>query len=76
MVYSETRLTQPRTTRKLKRLSFMAPACVMIICWAYLNILVISGTDKLWLVPPNYLFCAWMCLHSWVTSLTFSFLCT
>ena len=40
-----------------------------IICWAYLELLVGTRTDKLWLVPSNYLFCGWMCLHSCVTSL-------
>jgi len=48
----------------------MVPGWVMIICWAYLALLVISRTDKLWSVQPNYLFCGWMCLHSYVTSLT------
>ena len=38
--------------------------------WAYLELLVITRTDKLRLVPPNYLFCGWICLHSCVTSLT------
>jgi len=41
----------------------------MIISWAYLELLVITRTDKLWLVPPNYLFCGWICLHSCVSSL-------
>jgi len=41
----------------------------MIICWAYLKLLVITGTDKLKLVPSNYFLCGWMCLHSCVTSL-------
>ena len=26
----------------------MVPAWVMIICWIYLELLVITGTDKLW----------------------------
>jgi len=42
-------LTRPRRTRKLAELkqSFMVPAWVMIICWAYLELLVITRTDKL-----------------------------
>jgi len=51
----------------------MVPAWVVIICWAYLELLVITRTDQLWLVPPNYLFCGWICLHSCVTSLTLLF---
>ena len=40
----------------------------MIICWAYLEPLVITRPDKLQLVPPNYLSCGWMCLRSCLTS--------
>jgi len=47
----------------------MVPAWVMIICWTYLELLVITRTDQLWLVPPKYLFCGWMCLHFCITSL-------
>jgi len=48
----------------------MVPARVMIICWAYHKLLVITRTDKLPLVPSNYLSVA-----GCVTSLTsfFSF---
>jgi len=76
--YSETRLTQPRITRKLAYLkpSFMVLAWVIIICWAYLELLVITRTDKLRLVPSNCLFCGWMCSHSCVTSLFHWFLFT
>jgi len=70
-VYSETRLTRPRINRKLAQFepSFMVPAWVTIVCWAYLELLFITRTDKLLLVQSNYLFCGWMCLHSCVTSL-------
>ena len=56
-LYSETRITQPRITRKhaQPKPSFLVSAWVMIIFWAYLQLLVITWTDKLWLVPPNYL---------------------
>jgi len=59
--YSETQLT--------RKPSFMVPAWLMIICWVYLELLVITRTDKLRLVPSSYLFFGWMCLHSYVTSL-------
>ena len=49
----------------------MVSVWVIIIGWAYLELLVITRTDKLQLVPSNYLFCGCMCLHSWVTSLKF-----
>ena len=42
----------------------------MIISWVYLELLVITRTDKLWLVPPDYLFYGWICSHSCVPSLT------
>ena len=45
----------------------MVLARVMLICWAYLVLLVRTRTDKLRLVPSNYLFCGWMCLHSCVS---------
>ena len=62
---------RPRIPRKIAYLkpSFMVPAWVMIIYWAYLELLVITRTDKLQLVPSNCLFCGWMCLHSRVTRL-------
>ena len=68
--YNEALLTRPRRTGKLAYLkpSFMVSAWVMIVCWAYLEPLAKTRTDKL-LVPSNYLFCGWMCLHSCVTSL-------
>jgi len=47
----------------------MVPALVMIICWANLEFLFMTHTDKLRLVPSNYLFCGSMCLDSCVTSL-------
>ena len=49
----------------------MVPAWLIIICWAHLELLVITRTDKLWLVPSNYLFFGWVCFHSCVTSLKF-----
>jgi len=69
--YTETRSTRPRITRKLKP-SFMVPVWAMIICWSYFELLVIIRTDKLLLVPPNYLFCGWMCFVTSLISL-FSF---
>ena len=47
----------------------MVPAWVMIIRWAYLKLLFITRTDKLRLVPSNYLFCGLMFLYSCVASL-------
>jgi len=34
----------------------MVPAWLMIICWVYLKLLVITRTDKLRLVPQDYIF--------------------
>ena len=34
----------------------MVPAWLMIICWVYLELLVITRTDKLRLVPQDYIF--------------------